>query len=80
LVRIGDQARYSIDEVVGQRTVTRVFEVKNVFQLIVNGLDDATFAQNKLVESRYDLWLYVLFDRGDQSTFSSTLKKLILTN
>ena len=46
---IGDQAGDDIDETVGQAAMTSMLNLRNVFELIHDTLNDGSFAQDQFI-------------------------------
>jgi hypothetical protein len=46
LIRIGDQTGDGIHQKVDEGTITGVFKAKDIFQLIIDGLDETAFSEN----------------------------------
>jgi hypothetical protein len=46
---VGDQASDQVDQKVDGATMARMLDLADVFELIVDGLDDGSFAQKEFV-------------------------------
>lgn len=47
---VGDDASHEVDHEVGDRAMTGVLDLAQVFQLVKDGFDDAALAQDGLIE------------------------------
>jgi hypothetical protein len=66
LIRVSDQAGHDVRQIIEQGAMARAFEVKNVFQLIIDGFNDAAFTQHQLIKGVNGLGFPVLFQGGNQ--------------
>ena len=63
---VGQEAGHEINEEVADGSVTRVFNLAEVFQFVEDGFDQATASQKGLLEIGPRYRFHVLFKRGDQ--------------
>ena len=64
---VGDEAGDEIDEEVDRAAMPSVLDLADVFQLIVDGLDDRPLAQEQLVRHGQQTVAHVLAERGDET-------------
>ncbi len=63
---VGDQPGHQVDQEVVHAAVAGVVNLRDVFQLVVNGLDDGPLAQQQLVHQGQQSVLHVLANRRDE--------------
>ena len=66
LIGISEQTSHDIDHAIGQRPMARMLNLRNVFELVINGFNDAAFSQQNLIEQGDDFGLHVFLELGDQ--------------
>ena len=66
LVAIGNQAANDVNQAIDGRAVPRVFNLGNVLQLVNDGFDDGTLAQEQTVTQGHQTILHIAFEFGDQ--------------
>ena len=59
LPSIGNQTRQEIDEEILEAAMARVFDLGDVLKLIVDTLDQGTFAQEEPIYQRQQAWFHV---------------------
>jgi len=74
-VTIGNQSCHKIDQEIGHAAVASVFDLGNVFQLVVDGFDDRPLPQQHFVGQGHEAVLHVLAHRGDE--FNAMFKELL---
>ena len=71
---VGNYARDQIDHEVGQASVSGVFDLRDVLELIIDRFYDGTLPEHKLVREVHDLVFHVGAQLGDQ--LNATLEQL----
>ena len=66
LAAVGDQTAHQIDEEIHWATMARVLNLRDVFELVNNRLDNGAFSQQNLVEDRHEFVFHVRFDPNDE--------------
>lgn len=64
--RVGCQARHQVDREAGNRPMSGVFDLRHVLQLVVDGLDQCSFAQENLVSDSHNLSLHIVLQLCNQ--------------
>jgi len=65
-VTVSNQASHDIGDEAGEAPMTRVFNLRDVFQLIGDGFENATLAQQQLVFEPDQAVLHVGLEFGDE--------------
>ena len=63
---ISNQPGQHIDNKIDRRTVASVLDLGDIFELIIDGLDQGTFAKQKLIGHNHQAVLHVLAQLGNQ--------------
>ena len=66
LVTVGNQATEQIDTEIERAAVTRVFDLRDVLELVSDGLDDRATAQQQLVVEQHQAVFHVGLELGDE--------------
>ena len=66
LIGVGDQSRQQVDQEIDLRAMTCVLDLADVLELVVDGFDQRSFAQQEFIDHRHQLVLHILFELGDQ--------------
>ena len=66
LQTISDQACNQIDKEIDKATVSGMLDLRNVLQLVIDGLDDRTFSEQQFVNPGHQTVLHVLANACDQ--------------
>lgn len=66
LAAAGHQAAHQVDEKIHRAGMARVLNLRDVFELVNNRLDNGAFPQQNLVEDRYQFVFHVRFDSNDE--------------
>ena len=66
LQAIGDQSCDQIGKEIDKAAMSGMFDLRNVLQLIIDGLDDRAFSQQQFVNPGHQAVLHVLANTCDQ--------------
>ena len=66
LAAIGNQATHQIDEEIHWTAMTRVLDLRDIFQLVNNCLDNRALSQQNLIEDRHEFVFHIRFDPNDE--------------
>ena len=66
LPSVGNDTRQDVDEKVDRAAMARVFDLRLVLELIVDGFDNVALAQQQFVDQRQQPVLHVGFDGRDE--------------
>jgi hypothetical protein len=66
LIGIGNQGGQHVDETVGQAAMTRMFQLADVLELVIDGLDQSALAKQNFIQEWEQAGLHVFFEFGDQ--------------
>ena len=66
LVCVTGKGRHQIHHKICNATVSGVFDLRNVFELIVDRFNQRSLPEHQFVPQRYQPWLHVLTNGGDQ--------------
>jgi hypothetical protein len=75
-VGIGNQSSQKIGKEVGETAVSRMLDLGNIFELIVDGLNEDPLAQEEAIQQRHELGVHVATESGDklQATLEERFK------
>jgi hypothetical protein len=63
---ISDQAAQHIDNEIDGRTMARMLDLRDILELVKDGLNQSSFAQKELICHGHQAVLHVLSQLGDQ--------------
>lgn len=66
LIGVGDQSRNQVDNKIGDTAMARMFDLADVLELIIDGLDQRAFSQQKLIQNRHQFVFHILLQLGDE--------------
>jgi hypothetical protein len=66
VIGVGNQPSEKIDEEIEGTAMWRMFDLADVFELVIDGLNNGPFAQEYLVDELDEPILHILFCFGDQ--------------
>ena len=64
--RVSHQPGHQINEEVERATMAGMLDLRDVFELVIDGLDDRAFPQQQLVKQRQQLVFHILTQLGDE--------------
>ena len=77
LKAVGEKSSDQMDDEIGWAAVTRVLNLRNILELVNDGLDDSSFAQQQFIRKVYEMILHVLAQSRDemQHLFKERLRR-----
>ena len=66
MAAVGNQTADQIDEKIHWAAMARVLNLRDVFELVNNCLNNGAFPQQNLVEDRHEFVFHVRFDPNDE--------------
>jgi hypothetical protein len=66
LVAVGDEASQHIDQEIRWTPLATMFNLGDILQLVMDGFDQHSLAQEQLIVESDQAWLHVLADGGEQ--------------
>ena len=60
LKAVGKQSSYQMDDKIDRAAVTRMLNLRNILQLVDDGLNDGSFPQQQFVRKVHEMILHVL--------------------
>src|SRR5579859_5274248 len=77
LITVGNESRQQMHDKIGRTAMTRMLDLRNVFELVNDGLNNGPFAQQELVRQRHELVFHVFAQSGDEleSLFKEELRE-----
>src|SRR2546430_2476525 len=73
LMAVGNQPGHQMNDKIERAAMSRMLNLRNVFELVDNRLDDDPFAQEQLLRKVHEMVLHVFAQPGDE--MQSLLKK-----
>ena len=81
LQAIGDQTCDQVDKEIDKTAMPGMLDLRNVLQLVVDGLDDRAFSEQQFINPGHQAVLHILAQSSDQlNVFLKQLGKQILRN
>jgi len=66
LVGIGDEAGYQVNHKIGNASVAGMFDLRDIFQLIIDGFDNRAFPQQNFIHERHQAIAHIFLQLGDE--------------
>lgn len=66
LAAVGNQATHQIDEEIHWAAMARVLNLRDIFELVNNCLNNGAHPQQNLIEDRHEFVFHVRFDANDE--------------
>ena len=66
LKAVGKKSSNQMDDKIGGTAVTRMLNLRNILELVNNGLNDRSFAQQQFVRKGHKMIFHVLAQSGDE--------------
>lgn len=63
---VGNQTGGQVDQEVREAAMAGMFDLRDVLELVIDGLNDAAFTQQEFVGQNHEVILHVGFDTGDK--------------